>query len=174
MSDKASYQRSVRKRGHGFARAGALVHPQIKRASEGRGFASDKVLTHWDEVAGPELAELCRPVKISYSRGGFGATLTVLARSAAAPLVQAQLPSLRERVNACYGYNAIARVKVTQTSATGFGEDQSPFQQKPKNRAPAKIDPDTVQEAETATETIEDPELRAALSGLGQRILSRD
>ena len=128
MADKGYSGKGKRRFGKGFARAGGLVQPQIRKASESRGFAVSRLVTHWAEVVGDDIAALCRPVKVGYGRqGGLGATLTVLARGAAAPLVQAQLPRIRDRVNACYGYNAVARIAVTQTAAVGFGEAQTPF-----------------------------------------------
>ena len=95
-----------------------------------------RLLTHWAEIAGEDLARITRPVKIGYARDGFGATLTLLTTSAQAPMVQMQLPQLRERVNACYGYNAISRIALTQTAPTGFAEGQAEFAPAPK-AAPA-------------------------------------
>jgi protein-disulfide isomerase len=68
-----------------------------------------RLLTHWDEIVGPEMARIARPVKVGYGRGsGLGATLTLLARGADAPRLQAEAPKLIARVNAAYGYAAIA------------------------------------------------------------------
>ena len=112
----------------GFEPASGLLRDPIRKAGETRGFAVTKLLTHWPEVAGPDLAPLCRPVKIGYGQGGIGATLTLLASGAAAPLVQMQLERLREKVNAIYGYAAISRIRVTQTAAEGFAEPQKIFE----------------------------------------------
>lgn len=116
------------RRMRGFEPAGGLLREPIRKAGETRGFAVTRLLTHWPEVAGPDLAPLCRPVKVSYAQQGLGATLTLLATGAAAPLVQMQLERLREKVNAIYGYAAIARIRVTQTAAHGFAEPQRPFE----------------------------------------------
>ena len=89
----ASERRSRR-----FVPASALVRTPVRKAAESHGFAVTKLLTHWDEVAGPDLAPLCRPERISYGKGGFGATLRLLASGAAAPLVQMQLMALKERI----------------------------------------------------------------------------
>lgn len=173
MAERPSYHQKSQRRGKGFTRASGLVQPQIRKASEERGFAVTRLLTHWAEVVGEDIANLCRPVKIGYGRGGLGANLTLLARSAAGPMLQAQLPRIRERVNACYGYNAVARITLTQTAPTGFSEGQSPFAPKPARGADDFSDPETVARVETETQGITDPELRAALAGLGSRIVSR-
>ena len=94
-----------RQRGRrGFQRASGLVESQIRNVGEGRGFAVARLLTHWEEIVGPDIARIARPVKVGYAQGGFGATLTLLSAGAHAPMLQAQLPQIRERVNACYGY----------------------------------------------------------------------
>ena len=161
-----SKNRSARKSGRrGFKRAGALVEPQIRKAGESRGFAVSRLLTHWAEIVGSDLAGLCRPVRAAYGRGSFGATLTVLVSGAAAPIVQARLPELRERVNACYGYTAISRIRITQTAPEGFGETPAPFRTplETPRKEHAPIAPDAV-------ETVRDPDLRAALSSMSARL----
>lgn len=173
MADPTSYQPQKFRRGKGFTRASGLVQPQIRKAGEGRGFAVSRLLTHWAEVVGEDVAALCRPVKIGYGRGGLGATLTLLARGAAGPMLQAQLPRIRERVNACYGYNAVARITLTQTAPTGFAEGASPFEARPKVPTGQEPDAEALASAQDATREIADPELRAALAGLGSRIISR-
>lgn len=64
----------------------------------------------------------------------MGATLTLLTTGPYAPLLEMQLPAIRDRVNACYDYNAIARITLTQTAPTGFAEGQASFDYAPKAR----------------------------------------
>lgn len=161
-----------RRRGRGFEPAAGLLRDRIRAAGESRGFAVARLLTHWAEVVGEEIAATALPVKVGYGREGLGATLTLLTTGAAAPLVQMQLPRIRERVNACYGYNAIARVVVTQTAPTGFHEGQVAFGPAPKPAA-AKADPAARREANALSESVHDPALRAALEALGEKVLSR-
>ncbi|NNE53681.1 MAG: DUF721 domain-containing protein [Sulfitobacter sp.] len=156
----------------GFTRTDSLLSGQIRRASESRGFAQSRLLTQWSEIAGPDMAAVARPVEISYGRGGFGATLTLLTNGANAPLLQMQTEKLRERVNAIYGYNAIARIKITQTAATGFAEGQVAFA--PNSEAAPKPDPQLRQRAAETAQPVADEGLRAALSRLGENILTKE
>lgn len=160
---------STQKRGRGFTQTGRLLETRIRIAGEGRGFAVARLLTHWEEIAGPDIASNCRPVNVGYSRKGFGATLTVLTTGSFAPLLQTQLPRLRERVNGCYGYNAISRIRVTQTAPTGFADQQAAYEAAPRP-APSAND-----HARAASETtqIDNLELRDALARLGAHILSK-
>ncbi len=161
------------RRMRGFEPAAGLLRERIRKAGESRGFAASRVLTHWAEIAGRDIAALCRPVKVSYAQGGLGATLTVLASGAAAPLVQMQLPKLKERVNAAYGYAAIARIQVTQTAAQGFAEPAARFEG-PNIRPPS---PETLARARAVvgglTDGVADDGLRAALDRLATHVLTR-
>ena len=146
----------------GFEPAAGLLRKQIQKASEDRGFAVAKLLTQWDEIAGPDLAPVSRPIKVSYAQGGFGATLTLLVKGASAPMVEASLPTLRAKVNACYGYNAISRIRLTQTAAE--------LSALPKPRpGPPSPRPET----KVLTKDVEDAQLREALEALGNSVLSR-
>jgi hypothetical protein len=159
----------------GFEAASGLLADRIRKAGEKRGFAVSRLLTHWAEVAGEDLARITRPVKVGYGREGFGATLTLLTSSAQAPMVQMQLPALRDRVNACYGYAAIARITLTQTAPVGFAEGQASFAPAPKAVPPRPVAPDpalAARAAETAS-GVSDEGLRAALAQLAQNILCK-
>lgn len=160
------------RRMRGFEPASGLLADRIRRAGEKRGFAVTRLLTHWPEVAGEDLARITRPVKVGYGREGFGATLTLLTSSAHAPMVQMQLPALRDRVNGCYGYAAIARITLTQTAPTGFAEGQASFTPAPKPRS-APFDPALTARAEQTARGVQDEGLRVALATLAQNILSK-
>ncbi len=156
----------------GFEPASGLLRDRIRKAGEQRGFAVTRLLTHWPEIAGPDLARMTRPLKISYSKGGLGGTLVLLTRAAHAPVVQMQLPVLRDRVNACYGYNAISRISLTQTAPTGFAEGQAVFEPAPPAPEPAP-DPALAAEARETAEGVRDEDLRRALEALAQNVLNR-
>lgn len=156
----------------GFEAAAGLLRERIRTAGESRGFALSRLLTHWAEIVGDEIAARAQPVKVGYGKGGLGATLTLLVQGSAAPLVQMQIPQIQERVNGCYGYNAISRIHLTQTAGTGFAEGQSPFAARPKF-APQPPDPEVLRAAEELSREIQDERLRAMLEALGEKVLSR-
>ncbi len=99
----------------GFLQAGSLLEIGLRQSMAKRGFGESRVLTHWAEIVGADIARIAEPLKLNYPKDGFGADLVVLCVGANAPLVQMQIPDIIERVNSCYGYRAITRVKVTQT-----------------------------------------------------------
>ncbi|WP_170383913.1 DUF721 domain-containing protein [Ruegeria atlantica] len=156
----------------GFKRTATLLNGQIRRAGESRGFAVSRLLTHWVEIVGQDMAAIARPVNVGYGKGGIGATLTVLTTGPQAPMLEMQKEQLRNKVNAVYGYNAISRVRITQTAPTGFAEGQASFDHKPKSAKP-KIDPEIEAEADRTARDVHDGELRAALERLGRNVLSK-
>ena len=158
----------------GFKRTASLLTGRIRQASESRGFAQSRLLTDWAEVVGPDVAAVARPVEVSYGRGGIGATLTVLTTGAQAPMLEMQKEQIRAKVNGVYGYNAIARIRITQTASTGFAEGRVAFDHKPKETGPKVPDAATQQEASVVVAPVEDNGLRAALERLGANILSKE
>lgn len=160
------------RRMRGFEAASGLLKDRIRSAGESRGFAVTRLLTHWPEVVGEDLARVTRPVKVGYSKGAFGATLTVLVKPTDAPMVQMQLPRIRDRVNACYGYAAISRVTLTQTAPMGFAEGQAQFLAPPPVAPPA-TPPDILAKAHETAEGVQDEGLRRALEMLAANVLTR-
>lgn len=144
---------------------------RIRQVSEQRGFAVTRLLTHWAEIVGDSTASVATPVNVSYGRGGMGATLSVLTTGSNAPMMEMQKDQIRDKVNACYGYRAISRVRITQTAPTGFAEGQVQF------KAAAKPDNTPSPEAKAAASALSDdvtsPDLRAALASLGANVLSK-
>lgn len=159
------------RRMRGFEAAGGLMARRIQTAGESRGFAVTRLLTHWPEVAGEDLAAITRPVKVGYTRDGFGATLTVLVSPAHAPMVEMRKERLRDRVNAVYGFNAISRIHLTQTSSSGFAEGQADFNHRPK--AKSHDLPEPTPEAQSFVGEVRDSDLKRALDQLAQNVLAR-
>lgn len=163
------------RRMRGFEQASGLIQTQLQGAGEKRGFAVSRLLTHWADIVGAETAGIAQPVKVSYGREGLGATLTVLTTGANAPMLQMEAPKIRERVNACYGYNAISRIRITQTAPEGFAEAQAAFAGAPAQATgvPQPSAEVTARARDTAAE-VENADLRDALEALARNVLSRD
>ncbi|WP_296427388.1 DUF721 domain-containing protein [Yoonia sp.] len=155
----------------GFSRASSLLQTRIRTASEQRGFAVTRLLTHWAEVIGEATAQIATPISVSYGKNGMGATLTVLTTGAQAPMLEMQKEHIREKVNACYGYRAISRVRITQTAPTGFAEGRVAFAPAPKVN---KTHSPAVQSAANALSIdVQSDDLRSALAALGANVLSK-
>lgn len=156
----------------GFTRASQLLATRIRVAGESRGFAVSRLLTHWEEVVGEALARVAQPAGITYGREGLGATLTLLVPGPQAPMVEMQKDRIRDKVNACYGYRAIARVRITQTAPQGFAEAQAAFGAAPASAAAPP--PEVAAKAAEVAADVENTELRLALAALAANVLSRN
>ncbi|MBT8459046.1 MAG: DUF721 domain-containing protein [Boseongicola sp.] len=157
------------RRKRGFERASSLVAGRVRTASETRGFAVSRLLTHWDDIVGSDLCGLAKPIDIKYGKS-FGATLTLLVKGAEAPMVEMQKETIRERVNACYGYAAIQTVRLTQTAPRGFAEGQEPFEGPSKSSV---VSPEAREKAAQTVEIVSDTSLREALERLGANVISQ-
>ncbi|WP_439104548.1 DUF721 domain-containing protein [Celeribacter marinus] len=166
-------EKKIARRRKGFEITSGLLQARIRSATETRGFSETRLLTHWPEVVGEQTAAMARPIKVSYAKGAFGATLTLLTTGAFAPMLQADLPKIRDRVNSVYGFNAINRIHITQTAPTGFTEGRVQFETAKKETKPA-LDPALVHEAHEISTGVNDEGLRAALDRLGANVLTKN
>jgi hypothetical protein len=103
----------------------------------------------------------------------LGATLVILTTGAQAQMLEMQLPQLREKVNACYGYNAISRIRITQTAPVGFSDGKARFNTAPKRTFPEPC-PETAAKASAIACDIKDEGLRAALAAFGENIIKHE
>ena len=159
----------MERRKRGFERASSLLQGRIRQGGESRGFAVSRLLTHWREIVGDAVADAARPVEVSYGRG-FGATLTILTTGARAALLEYEKENIKARVNACYGYSAISRVRITQTSPEGFADGQVALRG-PAGETPVP-EPEVPPSVRSAANGVGDDDLRAALERLGSLVLS--
>jgi len=148
----------------GFLRMSSAAKGMIRPALTKRGFSEPRILVEWDAVVGERIAALCRPVKLGYaSKQGMGGTLTVGALGASALEVQHLTPQIVERVNAHYGYRAIARIRLVQLGADALEEH--------RNRgAVPQPRPEDVTRIRATVEPVSNEGLRGALERLGRNI----
>ena len=102
----------------------------------------------------------------------FRSTLTILTTGPHAPMVEMQKEQICEWVNSCYGYRAIARLKITQTAPTGFAEGQAVFAPASKSAVPV-IDPEIEASSANLSKDVTNDELRLALQALGANVLMK-
>jgi hypothetical protein len=162
----------IKRRKKGFEMTSGLLQSRIRKATETRGFSEMRLLTHWTEIVGEQTAAMARPIKVSYAKGGFGATLVLLTTGSYAPMLQAELPKIQNRVNAVYGYSAISRIHITQTAPTGFAEGRVQFEHV-KEKPPSQPSADVLAEAQELSCGAQDEHLRRALEKLASSFLHR-
>ncbi len=151
----------------GFVRAGGLIEAQMRTAAARRGFAQARLRALWPEIAGPEIAAICTPIRLARARGPAGGLLTVAVAGAHAPQLQMLLPLLRERTNAALGPGTVGRIQLTQATH-GFAEPRPGFRPPAPPRPAAELG-----EVAATLSSIGDGDLRDALETLARNVLSR-
>jgi hypothetical protein len=155
-----------RRQARGLAPLAALVPRIAGAAFSRRGFLEARILTDWPQIVGPALAAQATPLKLVFPRGNAeGASLQVRVNGAYALELQHQAPLMIERINRYFGYRALARLVLSQ----GPPAAPAPPPATPVPTAP----PAQAAALDARLEIVENPQLRAALQGLGRGLLAR-
>lgn len=155
----------------GLSAASACAQAAIRGAAGKRGIAEARLITHWRDIVGDDLAACSRPVRMK-QRGGvaLGGVLVLAVEGARASELEHRLPQLIERVNAHYGYGAVAEIKLTQAASGPFGLTEKP--PRPRPASPSDLPKEKRQALSALTTPVEDDALRAALTRLGANVMT--
>ena len=150
----------------GGPRALAAVLPKVAEpALRKRGFAAAEIVTRWAEIAGEEMAAGSAPDHLSFPKGARqGGTLYIAASGSVALQIQHQQPAILQRINTYFGYPAVARLSISQTSF----KSRAVKTDTPALPEPA---PDQIARIESETSIISEPDLRQALHKLGEAVV---
>lgn len=92
-----------------------LVPDIARRAFRTRGFAQTTVIARWPDIVGEDLAGAVLPQRLRFRRGArHEGTLELRVVPARATEVQHRAPQIIERVNAFFGYRAVAGLQLVQ------------------------------------------------------------
>ncbi|HEX2652697.1 MAG TPA: DciA family protein [Xanthobacteraceae bacterium] len=129
-----------------------------------QGFASTKLVTHWPDIVGAEIAKHSEPIKIQWPRSDDPhvqdpGTLVLRVEGPAAIEIQHLSSVILDRVNQFFGWRAIGKIALRQ----------APLTRRPPKKAATGPDPEITARLH-ATLDIEDGALRQALARLGGSI----
>ena len=138
----------------------------LKPAMQQHGLATSQLITRWAEIAGPDLASVTQPLRATWPRGDdsgnlntgqpASGTLVLQVEPAFALDVQHEAQHILERVNALYGWKAMAKLSLRQGPVRK--------KQQANGAPPLAAAPELPQ--------VSDDDLRAALQKLGQNVAS--
>ena len=150
-----------------FRAIGATIEKLTKPVFGRRGFGQSAILNQWPDIIGAPLAAHSLPEKISYPRSErANGTLHIrIASSALALEFQHLEPQLIERINTHFGYRAIARLKIIQGPI--------PARDQPAKNQNQPLNADQRAALNARLDVITDPDLKAALSSLGESIITK-
>lgn len=152
-NDEAPRQGRVRAAGEIVGAVGGMAFRRF-------GFVQGAVVSRWHEIVGERYSKVSTPESIRFPAGRkAGGTLTLLVEGAHAPLMQHLAPTIVERVNRFFGYEAVAKIAFRQGAAP-----KAP----PR---PARPEPQPVpRELGEGLRAIADPELRTVLESLAGKL----
>ena len=152
----------------------SFVPRLTRKAFEKYGFASAALLTEWADIVGSEIASFTAPERLKWPRGVEaygevedgaqgrpGATLVLRVDGSRAIELQHKAHQIIERINATFGYRAVAELRFIQAPLVNTAGPVGRWMPNPKEmvrREPA------APTAELAT--IQDDALKAALAKL--------
>lgn len=143
-----------------------LVGNCVREAFSRQGFAAVDIITHWDDIVGPELARRSEPLRLYWPRreepGSVG-TLAVRVEGAYAIELQHLAPVVIERVNRYFGWRCVGRIAIRQ----------GPVARRPAAPALNEPEPDAVDEIARDLGRFEDAGLGRALARLGALVRGR-
>lgn len=159
---------------------GAFVPGLTRKSFEKYGFSTATLLTDWSIIVGAELASFTMPERLKWPRnvaayddveasakGRPGATLVLRVDGPRAIDVQYQTPQIIERINAHFGYRAIAEIRFIQAPLPT--RTMAPHVPTTAHETPRDIIGAQNKVAATAPQNV-DPTLAAALARLEANI----
>ena len=143
----------------------ALLGDVFSDAYAKQGFAARELVTRWTDIAGPDIAKYCEPLKMQWPRPVEGqpqepATLVLRVEGPMALEIQHSSDVILQRVNRFFGWSAVGRLALRQAPLA-------------RRNRPAPLpppDPKSVAKVAESLSAIEDDDLRAALARLGASI----
>ncbi|MEW6123352.1 MAG: DciA family protein [Pseudomonadota bacterium] len=136
-----------------------IIGPSIAQLCGKAGFSVVEVVTHWDEIVGPDLAPRSQPLRLQWPReeNGEAATLFVRVEGPYAIEFQYAAPVVIERINAYFGWRCVGRIALRQGPV-------------PRKAAPPVFippPPEAVDRVRAEIGAFEDEALAASLARLG-------
>lgn len=112
---------------------GSMVPGLTRKAFERFGFSTATLLTDWAQIVGADMARYTAPDRLKWPRGGTnssddepaegparqGATLVLRVDLGRGIDIQYKARQLIERINAHFGYRAVAEIRIIQAPVEG-------------------------------------------------------
>lgn len=115
---------SEERRTHDLQSVATMLKPLAKSLLGKNGFTEIDILTNWPEIVGEDIAAYSLPKNISFKRGekGSGVLCVEVPSGAFALELQHREKLLIGKINAYFGYPAVAQIRLIQNAQMNFGE----------------------------------------------------
>ena len=159
---------------------GSFVPRLTRPAFERYGFSAAALITDWATIVGADLAQFTAPERLKWpkhvdwsgegvseaERGRPGATLILAVSSGRALDVEYRGAQLIERINAYFGYRAVAAIRITQAPSSLPPASASPTAAAVSPAIPMAKPRDMLDQ-------VAQPSLRAALERMAEGLVAR-
>lgn len=146
-----------------ICRVGPLISNTITPICQQNGFVQARILLEWEYIISPQFAHFCTPLKVTFPlKQRNNGRLYVKASSSMATEIVYQEPTILNKINQYFGYQAISSIMVLQGPIT---------KKAPLKKLVEKPLSEAVQSSlKSHVQGVEDDRLRAALLSLGMGI----
>jgi hypothetical protein len=136
------------------------IEPITRPAFKTQGLAGSRIISEWQSIVGDKLANHCIPQKLSFSAGKkTDGTLSIAVENGFATELQHTQSVILEKLATYFGYKAVARITISHTYTPELEKPLS----KPRKATLSK-------NCINIAESIEDEELRAALTSIARTL----
>ncbi len=146
------------------------IMPLAKQLLGAKGMLEMEILSDWTAIVGEELAQYSLPQKISFRKDErSNGTLELLVLSGAFALeIQHRESQILNKINAYFGYDAVAKLKIIQNSCPeNFLFTKKPIDNVKKNL----VSPEEHNYITEIIKDVDNNELRRHLEILGEAVL---
>ena len=103
-----------------FLRTSTILTHVIKKNLSKKGFEGTDLLYRWDDIVGPNISKVTRPIKLYTAKGGKTTILKVQVNGPHAPQISLSLENIKIKVNNFFGYDAVSKILIQQTGPYEF------------------------------------------------------
>lgn len=143
------------------------VVPNVTTAVfEKQGFAQAAIISDWEYIVGPDTAKVSLPEKVNFQGNKReGGVLFVRASGPTALEIQYKSPFIIQQVNSYFGYQAVARIAISQRPL--------PFKKAPIFKKESKLSQSDESEISQMTQDLDDDLLAQSLQNLGKQLYKK-
>lgn len=164
---------SEERRTHDLQSVAKMLRPLAKNLLGKNGFTEIDLLSNWSEIVGEEMAAYTLPQQIKHKSGEkAGGVLCLEVPSGAFALeLQHREKFLIAKINAYFGYPAVAQIRIIQNAELGLAEMTDDDMQGEQKTLVSEAEENYIRDL---SEGIENSELQQKLISLGRCIVSNN
>lgn len=133
--EEKNVSENFERRTHDLQSVSSMLLPLAKKILGKKGFIEVDILTDWPKIVGEEMAEFVLPQSIDFKRGekNNGILKVAVPGGAFALELQHREKSVIQKINAYFGYAAVASLRIIQNASLEYGMQNQHVESVQKN-----------------------------------------